>query len=143
MIFVLSSRTLHTVIAFVSGAQTFALPIYRVLTFCRYRKREATRLIMNSKKVIRSVLLLGVVLAESADRVLDYMVHDHTHFSGSTIVNAGRSGNNTRNLLARLDKDCLALRPSLVILMVGTNDMNSRNHVPLAEYEVKIGRAHV
>ena len=51
------------------------------------------------------------------------------------IINAGVGGNNTVDLLARIDKDCLAQQPDLTILLVGTNDMNSRKYVPLAEYE--------
>lgn len=55
---------------------------------------------------------------------------------GSTdIINAGIGGNNTTEMLARLEKDCLAHRPKLTILMAGTNDMNSVKHVPLVQYE--------
>ena len=52
-----------------------------------------------------------------------------------TIINAGIGGNNTVDLLARIDIDCLAQQPELTILLVGTNDMNSRKYVPLADYE--------
>jgi lysophospholipase L1-like esterase len=46
------------------------------------------------------------------------------------VINAGVSGHNTRDILARLDKDCLALRPGLVVLKIGTNDaLNSFNLV--------------
>ncbi|GAB3893250.1 hypothetical protein GCM10028803_07180 [Larkinella knui] len=51
------------------------------------------------------------------------------------IINAGVGGNNTVDLLARIDKDCLAQQPELTILMVGTNDVNSKKHVPLPDYE--------
>ncbi|WP_114790941.1 SGNH/GDSL hydrolase family protein [Niabella yanshanensis] len=51
------------------------------------------------------------------------------------VINAGVGGNNTIDLLNRIDKDCLAHRPALTILMAGTNDMNSVKHVPLAAYE--------
>jgi lysophospholipase L1-like esterase len=51
------------------------------------------------------------------------------------IVNAGIGGNNTADLLARIDRDCLAHRPDLTILMIGTNDMNSMKHIPLPKYE--------
>lgn len=51
------------------------------------------------------------------------------------IINAGVGGNNSRALLARLEKDVLSHDPSLVILMVGTNDaLNSQALVPLDEY---------
>ena len=51
------------------------------------------------------------------------------------IINAGVGGNNSRALLARLKEDVLSRDPSLVILMVGTNDaLNSEALVPLDEY---------
>jgi lysophospholipase L1-like esterase len=53
----------------------------------------------------------------------------------SVFVNAGIGGDNTADMLARLEKDCLAHKPELVILMAGTNDMNSRKHIPLPQYE--------
>lgn len=52
------------------------------------------------------------------------------------VVNAGVGGNNTRAALARLETDVLSRRPDRVIVGFGTNDaVNSRAHVPLAEYE--------
>lgn len=51
------------------------------------------------------------------------------------VKNAGIGGNNTVDLLGRIEKDCLAFEPQLTILMVGTNDMNSVKYVPIAEYE--------
>src|SRR5882757_8309127 len=42
-----------------------------------------------------------------------------------SVFNAGVSGNNTNNLLARLQTDCLSHNPTLTILMAGTNDMNN------------------
>lgn len=51
------------------------------------------------------------------------------------VINAGTGGDNTIDLLRRIDRDCLAHQPELVILKAGTNDMNSRKHVPVREYE--------
>ncbi|HEY8660740.1 MAG TPA: SGNH/GDSL hydrolase family protein [Hanamia sp.] len=51
------------------------------------------------------------------------------------VINAGIGGNNTRDLLERIDKDCLAYKPDLTILMVGTNDMNSVKYIPIDQYE--------
>lgn len=51
------------------------------------------------------------------------------------VINAGIGGNNTIDLLKRIEKDCLSKNPKLTILMVGTNDMNSVKHVPLKDYE--------
>jgi len=57
------------------------------------------------------------------------------------VINAGRGGHNSRNLLARLDRDVLAHRPDLVVLMVGTNDvLNHGNAVPLKEYRANLGK---
>lgn len=51
------------------------------------------------------------------------------------IINAGVGGNNSRALLARLEEDVLSRDPSLVIIMVGTNDaLNSGALVSLDEY---------
>lgn len=50
------------------------------------------------------------------------------------LVNAGISGNNTLNLLKRIHTDCLVHKPTLTILMVGTNDMNHGKYVPLEKY---------
>ncbi len=55
--------------------------------------------------------------------------------NGLPVINAGIGGNNTVDLLNRIEKDCLAHHPRLTILMAGTNDMNSVKHVPLADYE--------
>ncbi len=54
------------------------------------------------------------------------------------IINAGIGGNNTVDLLGRIEKDCLAPKPDLTLLMVGTNDMNSQKHVPLSDYRQNI-----
>ncbi|WP_372771912.1 SGNH/GDSL hydrolase family protein [Mangrovibacterium sp.] len=51
------------------------------------------------------------------------------------VINAGIGGNNTVNLLARLDSDVLTKQPDLVILMVGTNDMlNSNKMITYSDY---------
>lgn len=51
------------------------------------------------------------------------------------VRNAGVGGNTSGQLLARLDRDVLAHRPSTVVLMVGTNDrLNSRQFTSAADY---------
>ena len=40
-----------------------------------------------------------------------------------TIENRGISGNTTSDLLARWDKDCLSLKPNIVSIMIGINDL--------------------
>ena len=55
--------------------------------------------------------------------------------TGIEVINAGIGGNNTFDLLNRIDKDCLIHQPSVTVLMIGTNDMNSVKHVPIDTYE--------
>jgi len=52
-----------------------------------------------------------------------------------TVLNAGVGGNNTRNGLARMDRDVIAKEPDLCFIAFGMNDaVNSRNHVPIDEF---------
>jgi lysophospholipase L1-like esterase len=52
------------------------------------------------------------------------------------VINSGVGGNNTADMLARIDRDVLAYRPDLTILMAGTNDrMNSSNYLSMPQYE--------
>jgi lysophospholipase L1-like esterase len=44
-------------------------------------------------------------------------------FPGLHVANRGISGDTTRGLLARLDEDVLALDPSGIVLLIGTNDV--------------------
>lgn len=53
----------------------------------------------------------------------------------SIVINAGIGGNTTADMLARIDRDCLAHHPNLTIFMAGTNDMNSQKYIPLPQYE--------
>jgi lysophospholipase L1-like esterase len=54
------------------------------------------------------------------------------------LVNAGISGNNTNNLLKRMDTDCLVHKPTLTIMMAGTNDMNHGKFVPPAKFKTNL-----
>ncbi|MGX5819788.1 SGNH/GDSL hydrolase family protein [Chitinophaga lutea] len=56
-----------------------------------------------------------------------------------TVSNKGIGGNNSAELLARLQRDVLSQQPDLVILMGGTNDLiNSRKLIPAAQYQRNI-----
>lgn len=54
------------------------------------------------------------------------------------VINAGIGGNNTKDLLTRIDKDCLSYTPDLTVVMAGTNDMNSVKYIPLEQYKVNL-----
>lgn len=52
------------------------------------------------------------------------------------VINAGVGGNNSQNLLNRLQQDVLDQEPDMVILMVGTNDMlNSKKMISYSHFE--------
>ncbi|ODU00465.1 MAG: lysophospholipase [Planctomycetes bacterium SCN 63-9] len=53
-----------------------------------------------------------------------------------TMINAGISGNTTRDALARIDRDVLERKPTLVTVMFGLNDMA---RLPLDEYRKNLG----
>lgn len=46
-----------------------------------------------------------------------------SHFPGMKIANRGISGDTTRGMLIRLEQDVLALHPTGVVLLLGTNDL--------------------
>jgi len=59
--------------------------------------------------------------------------------ANAQVVNAGVGGNNTLDLLERLEEDVLIRNPDIVILMIGTNDMlNARKMIPYKDYEKNV-----
>ncbi|WP_299461010.1 GDSL-type esterase/lipase family protein [uncultured Gimesia sp.] len=51
------------------------------------------------------------------------------------VINAGVGGNLSSQLLKRIDRDVLAHKPSVVVLMVGTNDrLNSGGFIDIKDY---------
>ncbi len=86
---------------------------------------------MQRRTFLQSTLAVAPFLGKS----LSDNSEPKTAEPGPVVINAGVGGNNTVDLLARIEKDCLAQRPELTILMVGTNDVNSKKYVPLPVYE--------
>ncbi|WP_421830180.1 GDSL-type esterase/lipase family protein [Larkinella sp.] len=86
---------------------------------------------MQRRTFLQSTLAVAPFLGKS----LSDSSASKTVESSPVVINAGVGGNNTVDLLARIEKDCLAQRPELTILMAGTNDVNSKKHVPLPVYE--------
>ncbi len=74
-------------------------------------------------------LTAAMLLADAPDRAIE-------------VVNMGISGNTSRDLRARWRTDCLELRPDVVTLMIGVNDVwrkfdhpeDLSLHVPMEEY---------
>ncbi|WP_409344257.1 SGNH/GDSL hydrolase family protein [Paenibacillus sp. MBLB4367] len=96
------------------------------------------------EKMKRGEHALIVLLGDSITEI-NYHLHGHLNYAGllqkrlleaygrnALFINAGVSGNTTRNLLARLTRDALQFKPDLVTLMIGVNDCGKG--VPLEEY---------
>ena len=45
------------------------------------------------------------------------------HFEGMKLANRGIGGDTTRGMLLRLEEDVIALNPSAVVILMGTNDI--------------------
>jgi lysophospholipase L1-like esterase len=57
----------------------------------------------------------------------------------NSVINAGVGGNRSSALLSRLEKDVLSRRPTVVVLMVGTNDrLNSGGFVDAKNYRKNV-----
>jgi lysophospholipase L1-like esterase len=59
-------------------------------------------------------------------------------FPGMKIANRGISGDTTRGLLVRLDEDVLAVNPSAVVLLIGTNDLEEGATPGMVEQNMRI-----
>jgi lysophospholipase L1-like esterase len=90
------------------------------------------------RQVIKNMMVstAGIALSKYA-----FSYHTNTRSTNTrngertVVINAGVGGNNTVDLLNRIDKDCLTFHPKLTVLMVGTNDMNSVKYIPLDQYQ--------
>ena len=62
-----------------------------------------------------------------------------TFVSENKVINAGIGGNNTIDLLNRIDMDVLSKHPDIVVVMVGTNDMlNSNKMLSYKDYSTNL-----
>jgi len=69
----------------------------------------------------------------------------HNRFGKKFVMlNSGRGGNTTADLLARMERDCLSHRPDLVIITIGGNDSFAGRGISRDEYrqnlETLLGR---
>jgi lysophospholipase L1-like esterase len=60
------------------------------------------------------------------------------NFPGVKVANRGISGDTTRGVLIRLDEDVLALDPSGVVLLIGTNDLEDNADPETAAANLKL-----
>jgi len=54
------------------------------------------------------------------------------------VLNAGISGNNTRDAVARIYDDVLSFNPDLVIVLLGANDTASHKRIDITEYRANL-----
>jgi lysophospholipase L1-like esterase len=59
------------------------------------------------------------------------------HFGSLPIVNAGRSGDWTSRAVRRFDKEVLALKPKLLVILIGTNDLERGESVKLTTTNIE------
>lgn len=81
---------------------------------------------------MRNSSLLGGLLL-----VAFYVPHAKTE--AAEVINAGVGGNRSTALLSRVDRDVVARKPTLVVVMVGTNDrLNSGGFVSARAYRKNV-----
>lgn len=97
---------------------------------------------MQRRQVLKGIVSSAAIVAVSksgiesgAERILPGLFELQTENADPFIINSGIGGNNTVDLLSRIEKDCFAHYPKLTIVMIGTNDMNSVKYVPLEQYQ--------
>ena len=59
-------------------------------------------------------------------------------FEGMKVANRGISGDTTRGMLVRLEKDVIALKPSGVVMLMGTNDLDENASAETIAGNVKL-----
>lgn len=105
----------------------------------------------------QTILFIGdsITDAERRERPYAPLGQGYVHFAANFLVarhpeldlrieNRGISGDTTREMKARWPEDCLALRPDMLSVMIGINDLwrnfkpikeKHKTHVPAEEYE--------
>ena len=56
-------------------------------------------------------------------------------FENWTVINAGVSGDNSRNALARVERDVVKFNPDIVTVLFGANDAATHKMIGLTEFE--------
>lgn len=70
------------------------------------------------------------------------IIGDHLRNEPVTVLNRGISGNRSRDLVARWEEDCIQLRPDVLTILIGINDVwrkyDSNDETPLTDYEAAL-----
>ena len=90
----------------------------------------------NGFNLVLSMILL-CFLSSCVNRGLAYQAVNHkSKMAKIEVINAGIGGNSSKDLLRRIDNDVIGLKPDLVILLVGTNDMlNSKKMLTYGKFK--------
>ncbi len=113
------------------GILLIALPITNLIMY-RYEKKEGAKSLfeliakfgyenkIKSFKVLNQMVPKGGIVFLGDSITQDYNVYEH--FPGRLVYNRGIGGDTTSGVLKRLDVSVDNLKPSVVILLIGTND---------------------
>ena len=87
------------------------------------------------------ICLLGDSLLARFEGKNEPIINDMLHrklVTSYTLDNVAVSGNNTYDVLERLEKDVIAKQPDLVIIMLGANDAAIHKLVDIADYRMNM-----
>lgn len=89
--------------------------------------------------MMKRLILIFLILFIACSQQWQFIQESNT--TSVTVINAGVAGNNTRDLLKRVQKDVIDQNPDLVVMMIGTNDFcNDRKFISIRKYESNLNR---
>lgn len=106
-------------------------PLRRYTWFRKLWQERRTRWAAERDQDRGAVVFLGDSITQGWNERLA------TAFPGMRIANRGISGDTTRGVLLRLQKDVLALQPKAVVLLIGTNDLEEGARPDVVEHNVR------
>lgn len=107
------------------------------MTFNGYLKKTQYNAEKNNKKdnynLLNSKYCISaqtVIAGDSITEIINMeLFHDYIKKSGKLVYNRGISGDTSNKLLERFDENVLALKPSNLVLLIGTNDLTLTSNV--------------
>jgi lysophospholipase L1-like esterase len=98
-----------------------------------YTPQQGGALMMRAQFRVRSPKDLGKIVF-LGDSIMHFWGGLQTDFPGYRIYNSGVAGDNTWDVLQRLDYSCLDLSPRAIVVLIGTNDLVFR---PLDQIKIE------
>ena len=93
--------------------------------------KQKKRLAKDVEKKQGALVFLGDSITQGLCR------NEGNSFPGVKVANRGISGDTTRGVLIRLEEDVLSLRPSGIVLLIGTNDLEEKAEPAVIASNVK------